>query len=281
MDTHQYMSISAFSRLSGVSRKALIFYDSIGLFRPAHVGENGYRYYHHLQLDTITVIQSLKELGMSLDEIKRYLGHRTPEGSLQLFRRQRQAIREKMERLERLSGVIEYRIQRIQRALTLDADAIELVHREAAPIFISASIRCPERQITDEMWIRFFDECDLREIPYGLPVGYCIDRDSLSAGNYDIISHFFIQTGDSEKATAQIPGGTYLVGYLRGYHRRGPALYERLLAYAGRAGLQVTGDAYEELLLDEISASDPQEYLAQVSIQVTPRETTAVHIETL
>lgn len=273
MDTRQYMSISAFSRLSGVSRKALIFYDNIGLFRPAHVGENGYRYYHYHQVDTITVIQSLKELGMSLEEIKRHLEKRTPESSIRLFQRQSEIMREKIGRLQQVTSMIDYRIRRTRRALALDPDAIELVQWEARPILLGEPILCREQQLTEDMWTRFFDLCDQREIPYGIPVGYLIDRDSLLAGQCDVISRLFVQTSDPEVATAEIPGGTYLVGYRRGYYGETAPLYRRLLDHIESAGLRVAGHAYEEYLLDEISTSEPDEYLAQVAIQVETQKT--------
>ena len=69
---NKYLSISDFSRLSSVSRKALIYYDRIGLFKPDFVKENGYRYYSHHQIETITVINTLSGSGMSLEQIKEF-----------------------------------------------------------------------------------------------------------------------------------------------------------------------------------------------------------------
>ena len=66
-----YLSISQFSKIAEVSRKALIFYDNIGLFSPDVTDSNGYRYYSHEQIYIISVINTLKELGMPLSEIPR------------------------------------------------------------------------------------------------------------------------------------------------------------------------------------------------------------------
>ena len=38
-------SIQELSRLSGVTTRALRWYDQIGLLKPGRVAENGYRYY--------------------------------------------------------------------------------------------------------------------------------------------------------------------------------------------------------------------------------------------
>ena len=43
-------TVKQVSNLSGVSVRALRFYDEIGLLKPAFYGENGYRYYEKDQL---------------------------------------------------------------------------------------------------------------------------------------------------------------------------------------------------------------------------------------
>ena len=39
-----YLTISEFSRISEIKRKALIFYDNTGVFSPKYTAPNGYRY---------------------------------------------------------------------------------------------------------------------------------------------------------------------------------------------------------------------------------------------
>ena len=64
------LRIGTFARLSGVSVKALRYYESIALLQPAHVDvETGYRSYDAAQLAVARRITSLKELGFTLDEI--------------------------------------------------------------------------------------------------------------------------------------------------------------------------------------------------------------------
>ncbi|WP_301426247.1 MerR family DNA-binding transcriptional regulator [Carnobacterium sp.] len=41
----EYLTISQFSALSGISRKTLIYYDKIDLFSPKMVTDKGYRMY--------------------------------------------------------------------------------------------------------------------------------------------------------------------------------------------------------------------------------------------
>jgi DNA-binding transcriptional MerR regulator len=67
-------SIGEFARLSGVSIRTLRHYDEIALLRPATVDpDTGYRGYSAAQLGQINRIMALKELGLSLTQVRRLL----------------------------------------------------------------------------------------------------------------------------------------------------------------------------------------------------------------
>jgi DNA-binding transcriptional MerR regulator len=60
--------------MSGVSVRALHFYDETGLLKPAYYGANGYRFYEETQLLTLQQILFYRELGFELKQIKQILG---------------------------------------------------------------------------------------------------------------------------------------------------------------------------------------------------------------
>ncbi len=65
-------SIGEFARLGGVSVRTLRHYDKIGLLRPATVDpDTGYRGYSAARLGQISRIIALKELGLSLAQVRR------------------------------------------------------------------------------------------------------------------------------------------------------------------------------------------------------------------
>ena len=64
-----------FARAIGTTKDTLFHYDRIGLFSPEYTGSNGYRYYSQRQFWVFTDIQSLRNVGMSLSDIKRYILH--------------------------------------------------------------------------------------------------------------------------------------------------------------------------------------------------------------
>jgi Predicted transcriptional regulators len=61
------------ARLTGLTVRTLRFYDQIGLFSPSGQTESGHRLYDEFDLFRLQQILSLKELGLSLDEVKAVL----------------------------------------------------------------------------------------------------------------------------------------------------------------------------------------------------------------
>ena len=84
--------IGEFAELSGVSTKTLRHYDKVGLLRPATVGAlTGYRYYTTAQLRELSWILALRDLGLSLPEIRAFVarqGKRAERRALLLHLRQ-------------------------------------------------------------------------------------------------------------------------------------------------------------------------------------------------
>lgn len=70
MDCGMY-AISEMASLFGVSRQTLIYYDKIGLFKPAYVNDRGYRFYSPTQIPFMRLICMLRDLGLELEEIDR------------------------------------------------------------------------------------------------------------------------------------------------------------------------------------------------------------------
>ena len=72
--------IGEFARLAATSIKTLRFYDELGLLRPVEVdARTRYRYYDAAQLRDLAAIRALKDLGASLEDIRRVVS-RSDEG---------------------------------------------------------------------------------------------------------------------------------------------------------------------------------------------------------
>ncbi|WP_276356831.1 MerR family transcriptional regulator [Cohnella caldifontis] len=66
--------VGELARMAGLTVRTLRYYDQIGLYSPSGHTESGHRIYVESDLARLQQIQSLKELGLTLEEIKAALG---------------------------------------------------------------------------------------------------------------------------------------------------------------------------------------------------------------
>ncbi len=73
MRDKKHYSIGEVSEICNVTRKALRFYDKIGMIVPDEVGENNYRYYSRQTLLEVPIIKYYKQMGFRLEEMKKLI----------------------------------------------------------------------------------------------------------------------------------------------------------------------------------------------------------------
>lgn len=90
--------IGDFSKMCQVPVSALRYYADLGLFEPAHIDHfTGFRYYTLDQLPRLHRILALKDLGLSLDEIRRLLHEHLSSDELRgMFRLQQTKIEQQL-----------------------------------------------------------------------------------------------------------------------------------------------------------------------------------------
>ncbi|RKN85938.1 MerR family transcriptional regulator [Paenibacillus ginsengarvi] len=103
-----FWKVGELAKLTRLTVRTLHYYDQIGLFSPSGQTESGHRLYSEADLSRLHHILSLKELGLSLEEIKSVMdgGHIGPLEivNLQIERIQEQ-IKLEQKRLEQLRHV--------------------------------------------------------------------------------------------------------------------------------------------------------------------------------
>jgi DNA-binding transcriptional MerR regulator len=121
--TRNSHTVSQVATLSGVSVRALHHYDEIGLLKPACVGPNGYRYYGREELLRLQQILFHRELGLSLDEIRRAID--TPGfDRAAALRDQRERLVAEIARLRKLTRTIDDTLADLEGAKTMNEKAM-------------------------------------------------------------------------------------------------------------------------------------------------------------
>lgn len=107
------LTVKQLAAISGVTVRTLHHYDEIGLLKPAHIGENGYRYYGRKELLRLQRILFHRELGAPLGEIGDLLDLEG-EDQVGVLLRQREKLEAERERFATLIGTIDLTIASIR-----------------------------------------------------------------------------------------------------------------------------------------------------------------------
>lgn len=264
------LKISEFAQFAGLTRKTLIYYDEIGLLKPEKILDNGYRYYSYRQLESVSVIEALKEIGMPLCEIKQHVNSRTPETLIELFTLHKSKVEEKILRLKKTQVMIDTRLNMTRKALEIDPQSIALQECDSEPLFVSEESFYTNDEELENVLKKFYDVCEEKNIIYGSPFGTIISKQNILNRKWQNANRFFFKFGkeDSKLSNMNKPAGLYLVGYETTDYGEPNKIYTRMFDYIDKHNIVISGNSYEEYLLDEIAIKDPSEYLLQISIKV-------------
>lgn len=263
MKDQAYMPISEFSRLTGIKRENLRYYDQIGLLSPECRGENGYRYYTQRQLSTAYLIYSLRELGISIEEIKKYIDRRTPQKMFSLFNSQKEYILKEMKKLERTLEIMELYVDMAEDALKYEENSINIEYKKKEPIFLGPIIS-PDS--IDDSVIALYDYAATKGIDLGYPFGTIVSIENIdSEKSLSILQHYFKIESDHNSYK---PEGKYAVLYGKCAYAESDNLYENLLTFIKENKLRICSHAYEEYPLNELSTKDDNQYCVKIEIMV-------------
>jgi DNA-binding transcriptional MerR regulator len=137
------MLINELAKLSGVSARTLRYYDEIGLLKPSHVGDNGYRQYNQEEIDRLQQILFYRTLDFKLEEIKALLNHPDYQVKDALLKQQH-LLRQKRANLDDLINTIEKTISAMEGEITM-------TNEQKFVAFKNEFIRDNERQFGREI----------------------------------------------------------------------------------------------------------------------------------
>jgi DNA-binding transcriptional MerR regulator len=107
------LTIKQLSKLAGITPRTLHYYDEINLLKPSCVGENGYRYYGEQSLLQLQQILLYRELGMSLEAIKKIIGRRDFD-VLNALVSHREELNKRITQMERLITTIDQTVLHLE-----------------------------------------------------------------------------------------------------------------------------------------------------------------------
>lgn len=273
----KYFSTGEFAKLCNVHKKTLFYYDEIDLFKPEKVMPTGYRYYSEYQLETFSIISTLKDIGMPLKEIKKYMDNRTPESMLELFKYETEEIEKEINKLRKKQEIISNKIKLIREANNISCEIL-LEDQEEEYIVLSDLIdkkklvtlmNKNEDAYDIEAYVNLMNLAHENNLNSGYPGGSIKTKEDLY-NNHNSYSYYYIKVNKNcnYKNITIKPKGTYLVGYLKGYYSKAPIIYDKLLDFMNKNNLKMIGLSYEDVLIDQVCVKNPDDFILKVSVQI-------------
>jgi DNA-binding transcriptional MerR regulator len=264
----KYFTTGKFAKLCNIDKHVLFHYDEIGLFKPEIINEKGYRYYSYEQYFTLYVILNLKNLGMSLMDIKDYLEHRNPEMLLSLLEEKTKDISEKIKWLQEVQRSIENLKELTMEGLHSSYD----IHVEVLP----EAIIIPSHNIENESnsdFATFMQEyikfCKSLGVTINEYVGTMISVNNIRKNNFLNFSYLYVKSDHHiEGKTLTRKKGLYLCGYFKGKYEDFHKLYEKMLAYADENNIALGEYSYEEYLISDIAEKDQDNYVSKLMLEI-------------
>ncbi len=263
------LTIGQFAAMHGINKKTLMWYDEIGLFPPAVIHpENGYRFYSYHQSPILETILLLRELNVSLDEIREFMKNRSAPSLKCLLEEKIADLDLQITHLQAVRTTLCTHCQNMDTLITMDLSQITVIEKEARRLVTvdikkDTSFEEEVELITAE--VEKYHLGRLHEASYGsmIPVS------SLLEGNFDAYSKLFIEIPflACSPRLHIAPKGQYLRAFHQGGWEEMPKRYEEIFRYAKEHGLKPYGFSYEmginESVIDRI-----QDYILQIEIPV-------------
>lgn len=251
-----------------ISKQTLIYYDKIGLFKPAEIDvKTGYRHYNINQNEKLSVILLLKNIGMSLNEIKDYLKITSTEKRISLLQNQEEMVIEKISLLDKsrvkLNSIITSLKSRVN--IVPFESGIKYIDKR---FIISEKVAPPFDLYQGELALdKLFkktksrDDTDIHEI---------IFFTEFSDSGEDIFKRVAQEVkNDSEE---HLNEGYYAYIYHKGNFEAIKDSRSKLIDEIKKSEFKIAGNAIEKLLLDGLAVADQDQYILEIQIPVTKKQ---------
>lgn len=153
------LKISEMAKLANTTRRTLIFYDQESIFKPEHKTQSGYRYYDYNQLYDLLFILGLRNLDISLEEIKK-INSQPHDVSNSLLLSAQSEIDNKINELVRIQKVLNRKIE-TQTDIQVESLYQPAIKMRTKTVFWCSrqSVSCTEEEVA-QLFSEFYKQLD-------------------------------------------------------------------------------------------------------------------------
>jgi DNA-binding transcriptional MerR regulator len=253
--------IGEMAKVNRVTIQTLRHYDNIGLLKPSMVDKDtGYRYYHINQCAKLDLINYMKLLGMSLDQIKKLFEKNNPELIIENLDEQLKWIEENKKKLEIMErGAMRFRENLREYSRNLEDESVSIVEFTERRIFCyDSGINIYEKGIETYEYIlrELKNQVQINKLPmiYFHNVGSLIRIESIKIRDYKSTEIFVFVDNDfsMEEGFQRVVEGKYACVCFKGEEGFENELYyaEKLMDFVNENDYEIIGDYLCEVITE-------------------------------
>ena len=264
-----YYKIGEISKIYGIGRDSLMYYEDIGILKPFR-DKNGYRMYKLSDIWRLNLIKELRSLNFPMKKIKEYLDDRNIESTKEILNTEISLIDEKIEELLSYKENIMKRLDTISYELkNLKLYEIELVYiNKRKALELNANITKDEE--FDFLIQKLQKDYENRFTILGnnnIGSSFCLDK--IKQGIYNEFKSVFCFLEDEEEIYNIIFNeGYYLTLTYKGKYKNNKHYINKMFKYIEEKGYKIISDPIEIYKIDIHETEDINEFITEIQILV-------------
>ena len=264
-----YYKIGEISKIYGIGRDSLMYYEDIGILKPFR-DKNGYRMYKLSDIWRLNLIKELRSLNFPMKKIKEYLDDRNIESTKEILNKEIILIDEKIEELLSYRQNIMKRLDTINDELrNLKLYEIDLVYiNKRKALELNANITKDEE--FDFLIQKLQKDYENRFTILGnnnIGSSFCLDK--IKQGIYNEFKSVFCFLEDEEEIYNIIFNeGYYLTLTYKGKYKNNKHYINKMFKYIEEKGYKIISDPIEIYKIDIHETEDINEFITEIQIPV-------------
>ena len=264
-----YYKIGEISKIYGIGRDSLMYYEDIGILKPFR-DKNGYRMYKLSDIWRLNLIKELRSLNFPMKKIKEYLDDRNIESTKEILNKEIILIDEKIEELLSYKQNIMKRLDTINDELrNLKLYEIDLVYiNKRKALELNANITKDEE--FDFLIQKLQKDYENRFTILGNNnIGSSFFLDKIKQGIYNEFKSVFCFLEDEEEIYNIIFNeGYYLTLTYKGEYKNNKHYINKMFKYIEEKGYKIISDPIEIYKIDIHETEDINEFITEIQIPV-------------
>lgn len=264
-----YYKIGEISKIYGIGRDSLMYYEDIGILKPFR-DKNGYRMYKLSDIWRLNLIKELRSLNFPMKKIKEYLDDRNIESTKEILNKEIILIDEKIEEPLSYKQNIMKRLDTINDELrNLKLYEIDLVYiNKRKALELNANITKDEE--FDFLIQKLQKDYENRFTILGnnnIGSSFCLDK--IKQGIYNEFKSVFCFLEDEEEIYNIIFNeGYYLTLTYKGKYKNNKHHINKMFKYIEEKGYKIISDPIEIYKIDIHETEDINEFITEIQIPV-------------